>query len=205
MEVLIVGLVSGVISGILANFLFKDFVLGRKPVITICPNLIKTFNSKGIPAIRAKVINKGKREVIDLKTTLYGVKYFGSEKKLKSLYDLDSDDLHFLPAYPHPQEDNCYRPVYKMKSKDIHETIIEYDALCLFVKGMDSTTGAFYTNFIEFEKSVLLDNRHNFQAGMREGTEERNDVVAPKNPSKREEMIENLMSCPFVVDYKQNK
>lgn len=155
----LVGVGVGVISGVIANLVHRHYTYNNKPKLEICENLIKDFTNDE-PIIRAKVINKGKNPVTDIKLVLYGVEYLDSDKKLKSIDSIAENYIDFLDKYDDSVSSECdyaYRASFRCHSKSIHTVIKEYDDYLLFVKGTDTFNSSMIAKYNPIDKNNIKD------------------------------------------------
>jgi len=95
LESFLISIISGVVGGIVANFLYRKAQYNNKPKIVVSENIIKAAQD-GLPILRIKLINKTLHPLVDIGIIFYGIEYLDQEKKLKHIRPIASYAIPFI-------------------------------------------------------------------------------------------------------------
>ena len=195
-----VGFLLGVISGIIANLIYRYIVYNKKPEIEICKNKILTYNSKDIPSLKIKIINKSSHEIVDIQIKLYGIKHRDTSNNLKSLYPLSNYYIDYIPAINSQNCDYSHRAyLVSLNHNNIHEEIKKFKKLMLFIKATDVYNSTIAINTDTFESSELLEHGWDFDkcksCDVTKNTHTSTPSKTKINANLKKQKINN---CPFL-------
>jgi len=194
---LLLGGVVGLYSGVFANILYRKITYNKKPNISVCSNFILAYNSKNVPVVRFKILNKSMYEITDIKMKLYGVRYFDTQKTLKSLDLISSQHIDYLESFNKKSEKNCdyaYRTSFK-NVDNIHEKIEEYDNLLLFIQATEVYNSTIQTIHKYFTRDNLKNYEWDFNICESCNLIKRENITKPSVNKSEFDLIKN---CPFV-------
>ncbi|MCT7614731.1 hypothetical protein [Aliarcobacter butzleri] len=146
LTLIVLPLVVGAIGSIIASYIFRSNTSKQIPSILVGKDIIKSDSGRE-NSLLIKIINKTKRDVINIQTMILGVKYRDpDEKKLKITTVLAERDIPYLAKDDGVVfGDNVISlhlyPINKHIS--FHNDILNYDELLLFIKAEDPYNNAF--------------------------------------------------------------
>ena len=165
---IIIGLISGVVGGIVANILYRIYTHNAKPEIEISNKLIQTAND-GVPVVRAKIINKTKNDLVDISIIFYGIEYLDRTKKLKAIKEIGSASIPFLSKFDINDHDSDYAYQVSLRSKvagnNIHSYLSKFEEFTLFVKATDVFNNSINAFYKGYKTSDIVNNQWSFDIG----------------------------------------
>ena len=186
---------TGVLASWIASIIFRIQTYNKKPDITICDYIIKSFNSMNFPILRIKIINNSKTELADIKVKIYGINYNDAQKRHQIRNFIAQRELDFIPKF-NKNDKNC-NYVYQtaLKSKNIHTEIENFEELLVVVKTID-----YYNNTIGIEEKIFKkENIKNYEWQFVDcecNATKRDDIKEIKYQENNfNEIMEN---CPFL-------
>lgn len=145
-NLIIIPLIIGAIGSFIASYIFRANTSKQIPSILVGKDIIKSDSGRE-NSLLIKIINKTKRDVINIQTMILGVKYRDpSEKKLKITTVLAERNIPYLAKNEGIVfGDNVMSlHLYPInKNISFHDDILNYDELLLFVKAEDPYNNAF--------------------------------------------------------------
>jgi len=204
LESFLISIVSGVVGGIVANYLYRNAQYNNKPKIVVSDNIIKAAQD-GLPILRIKLINKTSYPLVDIEIIFYGIQYLDQEKKLKHIRPIASYTIPFIQEYDksNPACDYAYQASLKPidQSSNIHEKLGFEDYL-VFIKATNSYNSTIKATYHEYSLHKILDHYWNFDVGDTTNAQKRSDIkeMVFSVDIKDKDKITNIINkCPFAV------
>ena len=122
---ILIGLTSGIVSGLIANYLFRRLAYSSKPELVVSDSFIKTFKNED-PVLKVKLINHTKHDIVDVHIILYHVNFLDREKKRKSIITLSEMTIPFINEFSKKDTscDFAYQASLRgVNHKNIHDLV----------------------------------------------------------------------------------
>lgn len=200
---ILIGLTSGIVSGLIANFLFRRLAYSSKPELAISDTLIKTFRNED-PVLKVKLINHTKHDIVDVHIILYHVSFLDQEKKRKSVIKLSEMTIPFINEFSKKDKscDFAYQAALRgTNNKNIHDLIEGKDEFLLFVKCTNSYYGSVKVINKFYKKDDILGFEYDFESGDTTNSLRSHDgsprctIIDDKGKYLKEHIASN---CPFM-------
>lgn len=165
-ETIIVSLITGAIASVVASYIFRVNTSKKIPVIKVSDKIIKSSTRKGNSLV-IKMVNETKRDVINIKTMIVGVKYRDPDvKKLKTTIALSERDVPYLAKDENEEFGDNVMSLHLYSNDpeiNIHDEIMNHDELILFIRAEDPYNNAFAVIHKTFSlKNDLKDDSYTF-------------------------------------------
>lgn len=156
----LVGIITGVISSLIASALFLHHVKRKLPDIKISEEIITDTDPETQQhSLAIKFINNSVNSLVDVSVTLYGDRYQNKEKSLVTYHQLSQKVIPFVHA--HDQKDpNCHYAIIATMPLDnaIADIKREFHAISVKIIGKDALYGTYASVSQCYESSNIKEN-----------------------------------------------
>lgn len=203
---ILIGLTSGIVSGLIANYLFRRLAYSSKPELVVSDKLIKTFRNED-PVLKVKLINHTKHDIVDVHIILYHVNFLDHEKKRKSIITLSETTIPFINEFSKKDKssDFAYQASLRgINHQNIHDLIEDKDEFLLFIKCTNSYHGSVKVINKFYKKDDILGFEYDFESGDTTNSLRSHDgsprcTIVRKDDSAKASIMN---SCPFIATMK---
>lgn len=157
---IIVGILTGVISSLIASVLFLHHIKRKVPDIKISDEIITdTDPETGQHSLAIKFINNSPNSLVDVTVTLYGDQYQNKEKSLVTYHQLSKKVIPFVHGFDE-KDNKCHFAIIATMplDKGIEDIQKDFHAISVKVIGMDALYGTYASVSQCYESSCIKSN-----------------------------------------------
>lgn len=137
---IIIGILTGVISSLIASVLFLMHIKRKVPEILISEEIITDSDPETQQhSLAIKFINKSPNSLVDVTVTLYGDRYQNKEKTIVNYHQLSKKQIPFVHGF-NENDKNCHFAIIATMpiERPLEDIQKEFHALSVKVIGRDS-------------------------------------------------------------------